>query len=159
MLDKNYMCLNSKTFEVIELENCLVLDRKIGEIISILNKKGYYTKMCSEASVFKPFLIADLINNLLESKLLKIKGETIETLKEIIKKDDYESTIIIFKENYFFKNLPKGFKIINNSLIYYLSVLKNCSQLDFKSLVELDKEKEASFINLKKWAKELPPRN
>lgn len=52
--------------------------------------------MYNVSSISKIFIIADLISNLIENKLLDVSEETMTKLKEIIKKDDYESTLIIF---------------------------------------------------------------
>lgn len=156
MLGDNSVCINSKTFEIIELENSFIINQKMGEIISILNKKGYYTKICSLASLSKPILIADLVNNFINSGLLEINDNTNKKLKEIVGKVDFESTLIIFKNKYLFDDLPKGFKIIDNDLYYNLKILKDCSQIKFKTLMELENENENSLNELKKWAEKLP---
>lgn len=156
MLGDNRVCINSKTFEIMELNNSFIINQKMGEIISILNKKGYYTKICSLATLSKPILIADLVNKLIDNGLLEINNETSKKIKETINKVDFESTLIIFKDKYVFNNLPKGFEIINNDLYYNLKILKNDPQIKFKTLIELEKENENSLNELKKWSKNLP---
>lgn len=154
----DYVCINEKTFEIEEIKG-IISRKSLGKTISILNKKGYYTDIFDKASIFKPFLISDLIVNLIKEDLLKINSDTKDKLKKIINHDDYESTMIVFKDKYKFESLPEGFKMIDNRLYYNLKILKGDNDINFKSLVELDKENNKSLKALEEWANKLPNKN
>ena len=155
MKGENNICINATTFEITEIENSYIVSKKLGKTISILNKKGYYTESCCKAALSKPLIISDIIHNLIEEKLIEVNEYTTEKIRKTIDMCDCESTIIIFKKNYEFKNLPKGFKLIGKDLYYNLKVLKDGLNIEFKSLVELDKENEESLKLLEKWADNL----
>lgn len=155
-MNKEYVIMNKNTFEIVENSNLIAIDSQLAKIISILNKKGYYVKMCSRARISKPFLITDLVYNLQSKNLLIINEET----KKIIDQLDYESTLIIFKGKHDFNNIPKNFKLINTDseshLIFNLKVLKNTNGIELKSLIEIDEEHNKSIKDLEIWAKKLP---
>lgn len=155
MKDENNICINATTFEIAEIENSFIVNKKLGKTISILNKKGYYTESCCKATLSKPLMISNIIHNLIEEKLIEVNEYTTEKIRKIIDMSDFESTIIIFKKNYEFKNLPNGFKLIGKDLYYNLKILKDGQNIKFKSLVELDKENEESLKLLEKWANNL----
>lgn len=155
MKSENNICINATSFEITKIENSFIVSEKLGKTISILNKKGYYTELCSKATLSQPFIISNIIHNLIEEKLIEVNEYTTEKMRKIIDMYDCESTIIIFKKNYEFKNLPNGFKLIGNDLYYNLKVLKDGPNIEFKSLVELDKENEESLKLLEKWAENL----
>ena len=156
MKDENNICIiNATTFEIAEIENSFIVSKKLGKTISILNKKGYYTESCCKATLSKPLIISNIIHNLIEEKLIEVNEYTTEKIRKIIDMSDFESTIIIFKKNYEFKNLPNGFKLIGKDLYYNLKILKDGPNIKFKSVVELDKENEESLKSLEKWANNL----
>lgn len=151
-----FTCINATTFKIEKMKNYFIVDKKLANTISILNKKGYYTEICDSAKLFKPFLIANIIHNLIEEKLIEINDEVKEKLKKVIDIVDYESTIIIFKDKYLFNKLPEGFKVVENGLYYNLKILKDSPNIEFKSLVELEIENEKSLKALETWADKLP---
>lgn len=157
-MESNYICLNSKTFEIEERKDFIPVDEQLAKTISILNQKGYYTEMFSKAKIKNPFMIGALIHDLVEQELLDINDNTKDKIKDIIKKSDYEATIIIFKEEYKFNSLPNGYKLIGKDLNYNLSTLENSDDIKFKSLVELDHEHNKSLKDLEEWAEKLPIR-
>ena len=71
---------------------------------------------------------------------------------------DCEETFIIFKEKYSFDTLPKNYKIINKSLVYVLSILKDSDNIETKTLLELDEELKISLQSLEDWAMSLKTR-
>ena len=152
----NYTCLDSKTFNV--EKDIIAIDKQLSKTISILNKKGYYTEICSSASISRTFQISAIIHDLIEEKLLIINDNTKDKIKNIIKKYDYDSTLIIFKEEYKFDDLPKGYKLIGKNLYYYLSALEEEKDIKFKTLIELDKEHNNSLKLLEEWANKLSNR-
>ena len=133
-MKSDYTCLNSKTFDIDEREDIIPVDKQLAKTISTLNKKGYYTEMFSRARISKPFLIGTIIHDLVEKELLEINEDTKDKIKNIIKQSDYESTLIIFKEEYKFNNLPKGYKLIGKELSYNLSTLKDSEDIEIKTL-------------------------
>ena len=154
-MKSDYVCLNSETFEIQKDNKFVAVDSRLARAISILNKKGYHVDMFSCAKISKPFMISSIIHNLIEEELLNIEDDN-EKIKKAIKYDDVESTIIIFKENYKFDKLPNGYKLHDNRIFYYLSILKDTEKISFKSVVELDKELNNSISELEKWAENLP---
>ena len=114
--------------------------------------------MFSRARISKPFLIGAIIHDLVEEELLEINDDTKDKVKNIIKQSDYESTLIIFKEEYKFNNLPKGYKLIGKELSYNLSTLKDSEDIEIKTLLELDKEHNSSLNLLEEWANKLSNR-
>ncbi len=63
-MKSDYVFLNSKTFEIENVKDIIPVDKKLAKILSILNKKGYYTQMYSKANISKPFFINEIINSL-----------------------------------------------------------------------------------------------
>lgn len=152
----DYICLNAKNFDIEENKDVILVDKQLAKVISILNKKGYYTEMCSRARITKLFLIGAIIHDLIEEKLLEVNENIRDKIKRVIKDSDYESTLIIFKDAYSFDTLPLGYKLIGRDLIYTLSPLKDDEELVIKSLVELDYEHNKSLQLLEEWADKLP---
>ena len=74
----------------------------------------------------------------------------------MIQQNDYESIILIFEDDYKFKNLPEGFRLIDKNLTYYLSTLSDDDDIKFKTLIELDCERDESLKRLEEWANNLP---
>ena len=110
------------------------------------------------ARISKPFLVGAIIHDLVEEELLEINDDTKDKIKTIIKQSDYESTLIIFKEEYKFNNLPNGYKLIGKELSYNLSTLKDSAEIKIKTLLELDKEHNSSLKLLEEWANKLSNR-
>ena len=156
-MENIYSCLDNKTFEIIDSKNLIIVDSKLAKTISILNKKGYYVDMFSIAKIGNPFRISDVIHNLIEEKVLDIDNHN-DKIKKAIKYAASESTIIIFKDNYKFDELPNGYEIHDNRIFYYLTILKDTETISFKSLVELDHELNKSLKDLEEWAEKLPIR-
>ena len=151
--------LDSQTFDIIENERLVAVDEQLAIPISLLNKKGYLVETSNRAKLIKPFYITCVIQALIEQNLLIVNQYTKEKIKKIIDNNDTESTSIRFKNEYQFKNLPKGYKMINNTLSYNLRFLKVGSNIEFKTLLELDRENKESLLNLKEWAERLPVNN
>ncbi len=154
-MESIYSCLDNKTFEIIDSKNLIIVDSKLAKTISILNKKGYYVDMFSVAKIGNPFRISDVIHNLIEEEVLDISNHN-EKIKKAIKYAASESTMIIFKENYEFDELPNGYEIHDNCIFYYLTILKDTENISFKSLVELENELTKSINDLQNWAEKLP---
>ena len=152
-MNNKYKFLNNKTFDIEYINDVIPIENEMVDIISILNKKGYYTEVYSRAK------LSYLINNLIDKKLLNIDESNKDKIKEVINQNEYEATIIIFKEEYKFANLPKGFNLIGKDLYYNLSVLKDTEEIKFKSLSELDEESKNSIKLLKEWVSSLDNNN
>lgn len=153
-MKNNYCCIDSSTFEIINNKNVFVVDSKLAKTISILNKKGYYVDMCNVAKISRAFMITDLVHNLIKEKVLDISIYS-EKIKKAIKYVDVESTMIIFKDNHKFDELPNGYVLHDNTIFYCLSILKDNERITFKSLVELDHELTTSLNDLQDWAEKL----
>lgn len=133
-----------------------LIDEDFLEIIRILREKGYCVEYYHRANLDRVFIISNLIHDLESAKVLEIKENSIDKIREVIKASDYETTSLTFKEAYDFSLLPAGFIMINKCLITNLSILKDSTKLEFKSLVELDKELKESIEILKEWAQNVP---
>ena len=94
----NYVCLKNDSFDLDD--KCFAVDKQLAKTIEILNKKGYYTEICSKASIFHAFLVSNIFHDLMEEKLIIVDKQTKEKLINLINHFDYESTIILFKEKY-----------------------------------------------------------
>lgn len=151
---KNNEILSKENYEIIEDPNLFDVEPKLAKTISILNKKGYYTKACSCANLSVPFNLASILMSLKEAN--SISFNEIEKAKKIIKHFDYAETKIKFKEKYNFQNLPKEYNQRNEEIFYNLEGLKKSDKIEFKSLAELDKERDESIENLEDWANNLP---
>lgn len=124
---------------------------KLNTIIRLLESKGYEIEAYSNASISTPIIIVDLINELVNNNLITINEKTLK----IIEKYDLKKTMIFFKKDYHFNNIPQGYKQINNSLVYNLSFIKDLSNLTFKTDKELDEELNNSLLELERWVEEL----
>lgn len=154
-MKSDYVCLNSKTFEIDDRKDIIPVDEQLSKAISTLNKKGYYTEVCYRAKISKPFYRSVMLQELIEEKLLDINDDTKDLIKKIIKQSDYESTLIVFKEEYKFNSLPNGYKLLGRELMYNLSILIEGEDITFKSLVDLDHESDKSIKDLEEWANDL----
>ena len=156
----NHKYINKETFEIVD--NIFEVDEDIAETISILNKKGYYTKYCCSGHVKDPRLyeLYNVKNN--ENFKFKKLGNIINEEKnnyDIIMPYMYTSIYIMFHSNFDFNKLPQGFYKVNNDNtedyviskeIYYFN---NGKRKDWKIIYQ--EIKDANDILLK-WAKSLP---
>lgn len=133
-----------------------LIDEDFLEIIKILQEKGYYVEYYHKANLDRVFIISNLIHDLERTKVLEIQENNIDKIKDAIKCSDYETTSLTFKEAYDFPLLPDDFVMINNCLMANLSILKDSTNFEFRSLVELDKELKRCIEVLKKWAQDIP---
>ena len=150
--------INTKTFDIINDDTIVSVDRSLARSISILNKKGYYTEHANLAKITTLFSITNLLYELKQNNLINIKNNE-QTIKNIIESTIHEATSIMFKENYIFSNIPEGFIYDHNTLFYFIIVLKDSDNIEFKELLEMDKEREKSIQLLEEWANSLPEIN
>ena len=75
-MKSDYVCLNSKTFEIDDRKDIIPVDERLSKAISTLNKKGYYTEICYRAKISKPFYRSVMLQELIEEKLLDINDDT-----------------------------------------------------------------------------------
>ena len=150
----NHKYINSETFEI--MNNIIEVDEAIAETISILNKKGYYTKYCCSGHVKDPRLY-ELYK---EKSLEDFKGDLGYIISnkngeyDILIPYTYTYIYIMFKENINFNILPEGFKLNGKNLIemkidYYSNGKR-------KSSNDIDKELKIANKVLLNWALSLP---
>lgn len=157
---KDSVLIDKQNFAIEEIDNKVVVDKALARTISLLNQKGYYVEMASKAKISIPLTISDFMQSLFSEKLLEVNDETEAKLKKVLNLFGFSSTLIIFKDTYEFNNLPEGFKLIKNDLLFYdLNILKNSDGFEIKSAIELDKENQLSLQLLEEWAYSLPNRN
>lgn len=157
-MHSNGEILNTKTFDIINDDTLVSVDRGLARSISILNKKGYYTVHANLAKITTLFSITNLLYELKQSNLININNNK-QNIKNIIESTIHVSTSIMFKEDYHFSNVPEGFINNHNTLSYFINVLKDSDNIEFKELLEMDKEREKSIEILEEWANSLPEIN
>ncbi len=157
-MKSNYICLNNETFEI-ENKKDMIVPYNLAKTISLLSKKGYLISECNNAQLYPPFLLSALVEGLIDENVFKINDTNKNKIRKIIEQNDYESISIIFEDDYKFEELPKGFVFEGRNLRYVLSIFKDANDIKFKTLVELDKERNESIKNLENWAEKLPYNN
>ena len=155
-MKNGYLSLNAKTFDIENQENLILVDASLAKTVSLLNKKGYHVNMCSNARISTTFLIGAIVQGLIDEKILEINNLTKNKIKKVIQQNDYQSIILIFEDDYKFKSLPEGFRLIGKNLTYYLSTFSDGNDIKFKTLIELDCERDESLKKLEEWANNLP---
>ena len=69
-MKSDYICLNSKTFDIEERKDIILVDKQLAKSISILNKKGYYTETFCRARITTPFLMSEINSEYLFYRLI-----------------------------------------------------------------------------------------
>lgn len=152
----NHKYINKETFEIVD--NVFEVDEDISQTISILNKKGYYTKYCCSGHAKDPRLyeLYNVKNN--DDFEFKDLGYIVNQEKsnyDIIMPSINTSVYIMFESNYNFDNLPEGFNKVDNDNIddYVISkeiyYYKNGKRKDWNVI---DKEIKDANDKLLKWA-------
>ena len=159
----NHKYINKETFEIVD--NVFEVDEDIAQTISILNKKGYYTKYCCSGHAKDPRLyeLYNVKNN--DDFEFKDLGYIVNQEKsnyDIIMPSIYTSIYIMFESNYAFDNLPEGFsKVVNDNIDDYVI----SKEIDYyndekrKDWNDIDKEIKDSNNKLLRWAISLPNNN
>lgn len=154
----NHKYLSSETFEVID--NIIEVDEDIAETISVLNKKGYYTKFCCSGHAKDPRLyeMYNKKNNVeYEDSHLGYIINKYEDSYDILMPYTFTAVYIMFSDNYNFENLPNGFYKVDDDTIEM--IIEYYSNGQRKKWNDIDKEiKEANKILLN-WALALPESN
>jgi len=156
----NHKYIDKETFEIVD--NVFEVDEDIAETISILNKKGYYTKYCCSGHVKDPRLYE--LYNIKNSDEFELKnlGYIVNQKKDnydIIMPSTYTSIYIMFEDDYDYSNLPQGFhKVDNDNIDHYVISMEICFYNDEKRKDWNDIYIEIKEANdkLLKWAKSLP---
>ena len=153
----NNKYIDKKTFEIID--NVFEVDEDIADTISILNKKGYYTKYCCSGHVKDPniyYMYKE--ESILENKdnevdyTVNIKEDTCDILKPYTKTLIY----ILFDKEYNFKTLPNGFKKDKNTIEMFINYYDMDKR---KNSNDIDKEIKKANKVLYEWACDLPKLN
>ncbi len=155
-MKNGYLSLNAKTFDIENQENLILVEASLAKAVSLLNKKGYRVNICSNAHIYTAFLIGEVVQGLIDEKILEINNLTKDKIRKVIEKNDYQAIILMFEEDYKFKSLPKGFKLIDKDLTYYISTFSDEDDIKFKTILELDNERKESIKRLEEWANNLP---
>lgn len=146
----NNKYIDKKTFEIVD--NVFEVDEDIAGTISILNKKGYYTKFCCSGHVKDPRIYEMYKDeSILENKdnkigyMVNIKEDTCHILMPYVITRVY----IMFDKDYNFKTLPNGFKKYENTIEMFINYYDRGKR---KKANDIDKEiKDANKI-LYEWA-------
>ena len=154
----NHKYINKETFEIVD--NVFEVDEGIAQTISILNKKGYYTKYCCSGHEKDPRLY----------ELYNVKNNDdfeLKNLGYIVNKNDdnYDiimpytdtSVYIMFDSYYVFDNLPEGFYRFNDVTISKeIDYYNDGKRRDWS---DIGKEIKDSNDELLRWAISLPNNN
>lgn len=146
----NHKYIDKDTFEIVD--NVFEVDEEIADIISMLNKKGYYTEYCCSGHIKDP--------RLYEMYTLDKDDEDVK-LGYIVEDSDKLSVLlpqtfagiyIKFKDKYEF-DVPSGFTkydeyTIDKVIDFYIDGKK-------KSYSEIDKELNDAYNDLRKWVESL----
>lgn len=153
----NHKYIDIKTFDIVN--NVFEIDEDIAESISLLNKKGYYTRYsCSghvkDSRMYEMYRVKK--SEKLDDKDLGFIVKYNKDDYEILMPNRYTSIYVMFDKKYEFDNLPDGFYILDDEvttiykdIMYYENNIKKKSN-DIQS--EIDK----SNYELLEWVKTLP---
>lgn len=153
----NHKYIDTKTFNIVN--NVFEVDKDIAESISLLNKKGYYTRhSCSghdkDPRMYEMYRVKK--SDEFDDKNLGFIVKDNKDDYEILMPNRYTSIYVMFDKKYEFKNLPIGFYTLNDEvttiykdIMYYENNIKKKSN-DIQS--EIDK----SNLELLEWVKTLP---
>jgi len=152
--------INNKTYEIIDNVDFFEVDDDIAEVISILNKKGYFTNACcsghhdGECYKFEAdiSLLDETDDNFAIGKVYEDKFEYFTGYQET-------RIYIMFKEKYIFKTLPKGFIVEENipddSRTVISKVIEFYENRSLKSDNVIEEELKNAQNELLLWAKKL----
>lgn len=149
--------ININTYDIVENPMVFAVDPRLANIISILNKKGYYTSGCDISCVEKVDVFRIMLNKIFKNNVIDSSLDE-ETIKSILMYSS-GSIFIIFDKKY---NLltPKGFYKFQNGLACDMIPVKQIdSIMHIKTKEELNQEVNEKLKNLTEWANELPNRN
>lgn len=130
-MKSNYVCLNNKTFEI-ENSKDVIVPYTLAKTISLLHQKGYHISECTIAQLYPPFLLSNLVEELVDENILEMNDSNKIKIRRIIEQNDFESISIIFADDYKFKELPKGFTFEGKNLSYVLSIFKDADNIKLK---------------------------
>lgn len=155
--------IDKTTFEIVD--NVFEVDEDIALAISILNKKGYYTKFCCSGHAKDPRLY-ELYNvnndDNFEFKSLGYIVNQSDVSYDIVMPFMYTMVYIMFDVDYNFDKLPEGFnKIDDNNVSDYVISKKIYYYNDGKrkSWNDIDKEIKEANDKLLEWVVSLSDNN
>lgn len=153
----NHKYINTKTFDIID--NVFEVDEDIAESISLLNKKGYYTRYSCSGHVKDPRMYEMYKVNKsgeFDDKDLGFIVEDNKDYYQILMPNRYTSIYVMFDKKYKFDNLPDVFNILDEEvttiykdIMYYENNIKKNSN-------DIESEIKKFNIKLLEWVKSLP---
>ena len=150
----NHKYLNSETFEI--MDNVFGVDESIAETISMLNKKGYYTKYCCSGHTRDPRLyeMYNVKNN--EDFELKSLGYVVNENMDsynILMPYTFTAIYIMFEKAHNFNNLPNNFKQNNNTIELIIDYYIKDKRKNWR---EIEREIDEANKILLEWVISLP---
>ncbi len=153
----NHKYINTKTFDIID--NVFEVDEDIAESISLLNKKGYYTRYSCSGHVKDPRMYEMYKVNKsgeFDDKDLGFIVEDNKDYYQILMPNRYTSIYVMFDKKYKFDNLPDVFNTLDEEvttiykdIMYYENNIKKNSN-------DIESEIKKFNIKLLEWVKSLP---
>ncbi len=152
------MYMNSKTFELSEQEDndCIKIEELIALTISLLNKKGYYTKYCCSGHYDKEIdeygVEGEDIEDISENELCQVLPYDCGSYK-ISWLSSVESCHIRFNEDVILPNIPDEFQSsghdVYHMIIFYNGLIRRSDDDIKNEVIRVNKK-------LYEWAKLLP---
>lgn len=152
-----YKYIDKDTYDIIEKPNVFAVDSRTSDIISILNKKGYYTNICDISCVEKVEVFINLLNKIFENGPIDDRIDK-EILEYIL--NHGSGSIFIVSDEFADVEEPVGFYKFKNGLAYDVKPIKFIGdQMYVKTKDELFGEIMEILNILKKWSNSLPKLN
>lgn len=143
----NHKYINKNTFDVVD--NIFEVDELLAETISMLNKKGYYTKYCCSGHVKDPRIYELTKGN---NTLIENVGYMVDN-QNILIPYTFTTVYIMFNNYYHFDNLPEGFKQKENTIEFVISYYKDNVR---KESNDIENEIKNANDRLFEWVINLP---
>lgn len=158
----NQVIINTQTYDLEDEKKYFNCDKEIGEAISILNKKGYYTLASCAGHIDLGYGLQEDVDISFLEEIIKDERFILLNKKEntldVLSRHCFAQTYVSFKESYSFPFLPDGFtyqgqtsKVLEALTWYYI----NDGQKR-KNHEDIEKELKKYQENLLIWAKKLP---
>lgn len=152
-----YKYIDKKTYDIVENPMIFAVDPRLAPIISLLNKKGYYTSGCDTSCIEKTITFSIMLNKIFKNNVIDDSLDK-KRVKYILM---YGSgTIFIICDKIDEVSIPAGFYKLKNGLACDIIPVKLIDGLmHIKTKEEINQEVSEKLNNLTVWAKELPNLN
>jgi len=149
--------ININTYDIVENPMVFVVDPRLANIISILNKKGYYTSGCDMSCVEKANVFSIMLNKIFKNNVIDDSLDE-KIIKYILMYGSGSMFIIFDKVDNI--SIPSDFYKLKNGLACDVIPVKQIDGIMYiKTQEELNQEVSEKLKNLTEWANSLPISN